>query len=73
VANKKDCRAGKMKRAPEFEIDPFLLPTCDLCGGPVNLSHIEPATDHMPVQRVYRCSRCGAEKVVPSTDRPNPK
>jgi hypothetical protein len=58
-----------MHRAPEFEIDPFLLPTCDVCGGAVSLSHIEPATDRMPAKRVYRCAHCGAEKVLLSTDR----
>jgi hypothetical protein len=57
-----------MKRAPEFDIDPFLIPTCDLCGGTVNLSYIEPATDQMPTKRVYRCSQCDAEKLVLSTE-----
>jgi hypothetical protein len=57
-----------MKRAPEFEIDPFLLPTCDLCGGPVNLSYVEPATGKTPAKRIYRCLRCGAEKLIQSTE-----
>lgn len=59
-----------MSSAPEFAIDPFLLPTCDRCGGAVNLSYVEPATDQMPTKRVYRCSQCDAEKLVLSPDDP---
>jgi hypothetical protein len=57
-----------MKRASGFDIDPFLLPTCDVCGSPVNLSYVEPATDQMPAKRIYRCSQCGAEKTVLARD-----
>jgi hypothetical protein len=57
-----------MTHAPEFAIDPFLLPTCDHCGGAVNLSYVEPATDQMPTKRVYRCAECDAEKLVLSGD-----
>jgi hypothetical protein len=61
-----------MKRTPEFDIDPFLLPTCDLCGCAVNLSYVEPATDQMPAKRIYRCSQCNAEKLVPSAGDRDP-
>ena len=54
----------KMNRVPEFEIDPFLLPTCDHGGGPVNLSYVAPATDQMPLKRVYRRAQCDAEKLI---------
>jgi hypothetical protein len=47
-----------------FEIDPFLLPTCYACNGPLNLSRIEPATDHEPERRLYRCSDCNAEQEI---------
>jgi hypothetical protein len=68
AATKMPRKKAKMKRAPEFEIDPFLLPTCNLCGGPLNLSYVEPKTDQAPARRIYRCLHCGAEKLVQSTD-----
>jgi DNA-directed RNA polymerase subunit RPC12/RpoP len=58
-----------MSSGPDFQFDPFLLPTCDVCGAAVNLSHVEPAMDQLPAKRVYRCPRCNAEKILPSGDR----
>jgi hypothetical protein len=43
------------------KINPFLLPTCIVCGSPVSLSHVEPASDHAPEKRIYRCAECDAE------------
>jgi hypothetical protein len=55
-----------MNRTIAAKINPFLLPTCIVCGGPVSLSHVEPATDHEPERRVYRCAECNAEQAVTS-------
>jgi len=46
------------------KINPFLLPTCAVCGGPLSLSHVEPASDHEPERRIYRCAECNAEQAV---------
>jgi hypothetical protein len=42
-------------------IEPFLLPVCSHCGGPTNLSHLEPnpACSHEDL-RTYKCTWCGA-------------
>lgn len=47
-----------------MKINPFLLPTCAVCDGPVNLSHVEPAIDDNPERRIYRCAHCNAEQAV---------
>lgn len=46
------------------KINAFLLPTCIVCGSPVSLSHAEPASDHAPEKRIYRCAECDAEQTV---------
>lgn len=53
-----------MNRTPFIKINPFLLPTCPVCDGPVSLSRIEPASDGEPEQRIYCCPECGAEKTI---------
>jgi hypothetical protein len=47
-----------------FSIDPFLLPTCSACSGPMSLSYLEPASEYQPERRTYRCADCGAEETV---------
>ena len=44
-------------------MEPFLLPICPECAGPMNLSYLEPATDYEPERRTYCCAECGAEEV----------
>jgi hypothetical protein len=51
------------------KINPFLLPTCVVCGGPMNLSYVEPASESESERRVYRCSDCNAEQTVPSPQK----
>jgi hypothetical protein len=53
-----------MNRTRAAKINPFLLPTCAVCGGPLSLSHIEPESDHEPERRIYRCAECNAEQAV---------
>jgi hypothetical protein len=53
-----------MNRTLSAKMNPFLLPTCIACGGHVSLSHVEPATDHEPERRIYRCAECNAEQAV---------
>jgi DNA-directed RNA polymerase subunit RPC12/RpoP len=53
-----------MNRTMTAKINPFLLPTCIVCGSPVSLSYVEPATDHEPERRIYRCAECSAEQTV---------
>jgi hypothetical protein len=55
-----------MNRAETFRIDPFLLPICAACGGPLSLSHLEPATAFEPEKRIFRCSKCNAEQPLGS-------
>lgn len=59
-----------MNRAETFRIDPFLLPICAACGGPLSLSHIEPATAFEPEKRIFRCAKCNAEQALPSSGSP---
>lgn len=47
-----------------MKINPFLLPTCAVCDGPVNLSYVEPAIGDNPERRIYRCAHCNAEQAV---------
>jgi hypothetical protein len=47
-----------------FKIDPFLLPTCSACSGPMSLSYLVPASEYEPERRIYRCADCGAEEAV---------
>ena len=54
----------EMNRAPTMKINPFLLPTCAVCDGPVNLSYVEPAIGDNPERRIYRCAHCNAEQAV---------
>jgi hypothetical protein len=53
-----------MNRTPAMKINPFLLPTCSVCGGPVNLSHVEPASEDHPERRIFRCTHCDTEQTV---------
>jgi hypothetical protein len=53
-----------MNRTPAVKINPFLLPTCSVCDGPSNLSHVEPAVDDRPERRIYRCAYCNAEQAI---------
>jgi hypothetical protein len=53
-----------MNRAPATRINPFLLPTCPVCDGPVNLSYVEPAIDDNPERRIYSCAHCNAEQAL---------
>jgi len=50
-------------------MEPFLLPICPECAGPMNLSYLEPATDYQPERRTYCCAECGAEEVIAQTCR----
>jgi hypothetical protein len=54
----------EMNRTPAKKINPFLLPTCLVCGGPVNLSHVEPATEDRSERRIFRCAHCNAEQAI---------
>ena len=56
-----------MDRPALFNIDPFLLPTCETCDGRLSLAHIMPATDLEAERHVYRCSECGAQHVRTSS------
>jgi hypothetical protein len=58
-----------MNRKMAAKINPFLLPTCSVCGGHVSLSHVEPATDQEPERRIYRCAECNAEQAMISPKR----
>ena len=53
-----------MNRTPAAKINPFLLPTCPVCDGPVNLSYVEPAIDDNPERRIYHCAHCNAEQAL---------
>jgi hypothetical protein len=55
-------------RATRIKIDPFLLPSCEICDGPLNLAYIEPVMGSAPERRAYRCARCHAEQILPVPD-----
>ncbi|HEY4922048.1 MAG TPA: hypothetical protein VII40_18235 [Xanthobacteraceae bacterium] len=41
-------------------IEPFLLPVCSNCGGPLSLSHLEPNPENSVQDlRSYKCAWCG--------------
>jgi hypothetical protein len=41
-------------------IEPFLLPVCSNCGGPMSLSHLEPNPENSAQDlRSYKCASCG--------------
>jgi hypothetical protein len=56
----------RVNRASAFKIDPFLLPICIDCDGPMSLSYVEPASAYALEKRVFRCSGCSAEHPLPT-------
>ena len=41
--------------------DPFLLPLCDVCGGAMNLSSVEPHPTRSDFEiKTFSCTQCGA-------------
>ena len=51
-----------MDRATRIKNDPFLLPTCTECDGPLQLAYIEPAIGSVSERWVYRCDACNLEQ-----------
>jgi hypothetical protein len=46
-------------------IDPFLLPVCPACGGPTNLSQIQPGPSGDGEDfRTYQCAWCGRSESI---------
>jgi hypothetical protein len=44
--------------------DPFLLPLCDHCGGPMNLASQEPhPTQAAQELKTFACQLCAAQQV----------
>jgi hypothetical protein len=52
-------------------LDPFLLPVCPECGGPTNLSTLEPnPTREWEDLRTYQCAWCGKSQTLLVKRRP---
>jgi hypothetical protein len=45
-------------------IDPFLLPVCPACGGPTNLSQLQPGPSDGEDFRTYQCAWCGRSESI---------